>query len=57
MIELSGVEEGDMSRRMGQRKHGTSGGSPRRSRTAKAPRISPQGEVAVCPPRGADGVG
>jgi hypothetical protein len=44
---LSGVEEGDMPTRMRQRKHGTSWGSPRRSRTARAPRISPQDEVAV----------
>ena len=34
--ELPGVVEGDMSRRNGLRKHGTTRGSPRRSRTAKA---------------------
>ena len=50
---LSGVAKGDMSRRMSQRKHGTSGGSPRRSRTAKAWRISRRdGEVAMCLPEG-----
>jgi hypothetical protein len=37
---LSGVIEDDMSGRNGQRKHGTTRGSPRRSRTAKAPRIT-----------------
>ena len=37
---LPGVVEGGMSRRNGQRKHGTARGSPRRNRTAKASRIS-----------------
>lgn len=35
-----GVLEDDMPVKNGSRKHGTSGGSPRRSRTAKALRIS-----------------
>ena len=39
--ELPGVVEGDMSRRNGLRKHGTTRGSPRRSRTAKASCILP----------------
>src|ERR1700720_3126071 len=40
MIELPGVIESGMPRRNGQRKPGTTRGSPRRSRTAKASRIS-----------------
>jgi hypothetical protein len=40
MFELSGVEEDGMSGRNVQRKLGTTRGSPRRSRTAKASRIS-----------------
>jgi hypothetical protein len=40
MIELPGVIESGMPRRNGQRKPGTARGSPRRSRTAKALRIS-----------------
>src|SRR5215470_13404014 len=40
MIELPGVIESGMSGRNGQRKPGTIRGSPRRSRTAKALRIS-----------------
>src|SRR6516225_8691497 len=40
MIELPGVIESGMSGRNGQRKPGTTRGSPRRSRTAKASRIS-----------------
>src|SRR5262245_25608268 len=40
MIELPGVIEGGMPGRNGQRKPGTTRGSPRRSRTAKASRIS-----------------
>ena len=40
MIELPGVQESGMPRRDGQRKPGTTRGSPRRSRTAKALRIS-----------------
>jgi hypothetical protein len=39
-IELPGVIESGMPRRNGQRKPGTTRGSPRRSRTAKALRIS-----------------
>jgi hypothetical protein len=38
--EIPGVSEGDMSRRNDRRKLGTTRGSPRRSRTAKALRIS-----------------
>ncbi len=45
---LPGVVEDDMSRRNGQRKLGTTRGSPRRSRTAKASHISRSGEIAVC---------
>jgi len=40
MIELPGVIESGMPRRNGERKPGTTRGSPRRSRTAKALRIS-----------------
>src|SRR5262249_54853564 len=40
MIELPGVIEGGMPGRNGQRKPGTTRGSPRPSRTAKASRIS-----------------
>jgi len=40
MIELPGVIEGGMPGKNGQRKPGTTRGSPRRSRTAKASRIS-----------------
>jgi hypothetical protein len=40
MFELPGVLGGGMSGRSVQRKTGTTRGSPRRSRTAKAPRIS-----------------
>jgi hypothetical protein len=40
MIELPGVREDGMLGRNGQRKPGTTRGSPRRSRTAKALRIS-----------------
>jgi hypothetical protein len=40
MIELPGVIENGMPRKSGQRKPGTTRGSPRRSRTAKALRIS-----------------
>jgi hypothetical protein len=36
-VELPGVVEGDMLRQNGQRKHRTTPGSPRRTRTAKAP--------------------
>ena len=48
--ELPGVGEDGMSGRNGQRKLGTTRGLPRRSRTAKASRISRNvGEVAMCP--------
>src|SRR5215471_2955936 len=40
MTELPGVIEGGMPGKNGQRKPGTTRGSPRRSRTAKASRIS-----------------
>src|SRR5215467_5824345 len=40
MIELPGVREGGMSGKNGQRKLGTTCGSPRRSRTAKASHIN-----------------
>jgi len=40
MFELPGVLGGGMPERNGQRKTGTPRGSPRRSRTAKALRIS-----------------
>jgi hypothetical protein len=40
MIELPGVIESGMPGRNGQRKPGTTRGSPRRSRTAKTLRIS-----------------
>jgi len=46
---LPGVAEGDMSKGNGRRKLGTTRGSPRRSRTAKASHISRPGETAVCP--------
>jgi hypothetical protein len=47
--ELPGVGEGGMPGRNRQRKHGTTRGSPRRSRTAKAVRISlHEGETALC---------
>src|ERR1019366_7311752 len=38
--ELSGVKEDDMMAKSGQRKLGTTRGQPRRTRTAKASRIS-----------------
>ena len=44
MFELPGVAEDGMSGRNGQRKLGTTRGSPRRSRTAKASRISRLGK-------------
>ena len=40
MLELPGVVEDGMSGKNGERKPGTARGSPRRSRTAKASRIS-----------------
>ena len=49
MSDLPGVIEGGMSGRNEQRKPGTTRGSPRRSRTAKALRISRDGEIAMCP--------
>jgi hypothetical protein len=39
-VELPGVAEDDMLRQNGQRKHGTTPGSPRRTRTAKASHIN-----------------
>ena len=48
MIELPGVGEGGMSGRNEQRKPGTTRGSPRRSRTAKASRISRHAVKSRC---------
>src|SRR5712675_1894910 len=48
MIELPGVIEDGMLGRNGQRKPGTTRGSPRRSRTAKASRISCQAAKSRC---------
>jgi hypothetical protein len=48
MIELPGVIESGMRRRNGQRKPGTTRGSPRRSRTAKALRISRHAVKSRC---------
>src|SRR5271169_712291 len=48
MIELPGVREGGMSGRNVQRKLGTTHGSPRRSRTAKASRISRHAVKSRC---------
>jgi hypothetical protein len=48
MTELPGVIEGGMPRRNGQRKPGTTRGSPRRSRTAKALRISRHAVKSQC---------
>jgi hypothetical protein len=48
MIELPGVREGGMSGRNGQRKPGTTRGSPRRSRTAKALRINRYAVKSQC---------
>ena len=56
MIELPGVIESGMPRRNGQRKLGTTRGSPRRSRTAKALRISRFAVKSRCA-RGWDGWG
>jgi hypothetical protein len=48
-VGLPGVVEGGMSGRNMQRKLGSARGSPRRSRTAKAPHINRWGgEAAVC---------
>ena len=48
--DLPGDIEGGMPGRNMQRKLGTTPGSPRRSRTAKASRISRNvGEIAMCP--------
>ena len=48
--DLPGDIEGGMPGRNKQRKLGTTRGSPRRSRTAKASRISRNvGEIAMCP--------
>ena len=48
MSELPGVIEDGMSGENGQRKPGTARGSPRRSRTAKALRISCQAVKSRC---------
>jgi hypothetical protein len=48
MNELPGVREGGMSGRNEQRKPGTTRGSPRRSRTAKASRISRHAVKSRC---------
>ena len=48
MIELPGVIEDGMLGRNGQRKPGTTRGSPRRSRTAKALRISCHAVKSQC---------
>jgi hypothetical protein len=45
---FSGVLEDGMSRRIDKRKHGTTRGSPRRSRTAKAPRINRRAAKSWC---------
>jgi hypothetical protein len=45
---LSGVLENDMPRRSDPRKPGTTRGSPRRSRTAKAPRINRRAAKSWC---------
>ena len=55
-IELPGVREGGMSGRNEQRKHGTTRGPPRRSRTAKASRISRHAVKSRCA-QGWDGWG
>jgi len=47
-IELPGVGEDGMPGRNGQRKPGTARGSPRRSRTAKASRISRRAVKSRC---------
>ena len=48
MFEFPGVGEDGMSGRNGQRKLGTTRGSPRRSRTAKASRISRRAVKSRC---------
>ena len=48
MIELPGVREDGMSGKNEQRKPGTARGSPRRSRTAKASRISRHAVKSRC---------
>jgi hypothetical protein len=48
MTELPGVIESGMLGKNGQRKPGTTRGSPRRSRTAKASRISRQAAKSRC---------
>jgi hypothetical protein len=45
---FSGVLEDGMSTKIGERKHGTTRGSPRRSRTAKAPRINRRAAKSWC---------
>ena len=49
-VELPGVAEGDMLRQNGQRKHGTTSGSPRRTRTAKASHINRAAAKLRCAP-------
>ena len=46
--ELPGVSDDDMPRRNDWRKHGTTRGSPRRTRTAKASRISRRAVKSRC---------
>src|SRR5262245_49349858 len=48
MIELPGVREDGMPGRNGERKPGTARGSPRRSSTAKASRISRRAVKSRC---------
>ena len=48
VAKLSGVLEDDMPRRNSQRKPGTTRGSPRRSRTAKAARINRRAAKSRC---------
>ena len=48
MLKLPGVIEGGKSGKNGQRKPGTTRGSPRRSRTAKASRISRSAVKSRC---------
>ena len=47
-VELPGVVEDGMSGKNGQRKPGTTRGSPRRSRTAKAPHINRRAAKLRC---------
>jgi hypothetical protein len=56
MLKSPGSVEDGMPGRKGQRKPGTTRGSPRRSRTAKASRISAMRRNRDVPASGADGV-